>query len=202
MHPYVTDSKERRAVPPLLVVLSGLTAWGLHAAVEAIGLPNPWWLDMPSLAGFYAVFYRVFDRHIWRLPILRKIGLIKVPEIRGKWEGYVTSSFDKGTDHHAACLEIRQTWTRIRVTLHTDSSRSNSLTAAILTETPDCILVSYEYLNEPAPLATSTMHAHRGTARHIFRRVNGKEVLNGQYYTGRDRGTQGCLHFRRDAPTS
>lgn len=184
-------------MPLVFAVLSILTAWGVHNALEALKLSALWWLDVPSVMGFYGFFYGIFDRWVWRVPLLRTAGLVKVPEISGTWEGYVTSSFDEGASHHAASLEILQTWTRLRITLQTASSESRSLTAAILTGGPGSMRISYEYVNTPRPHARSTMHVHRGTARHTLHALGDTEELDGEYYTGRDRETFGELHFSR-----
>ncbi len=197
MHPYVTDSNERRLVPLLLAIVSMLAAWGLHEILEVISLSTPWWFDMPSLMGFYGLFYGSFDKWLWRIPILRKVGLVKVPDIAGKWKGYITSSFDEHQDHCEASIEICQTWTKIRINLETETSRSYSQTAAVLTEIPHCTAISYEYVNEPKAPARTTMHIHRGTARHTLCIVDDTESFDGEYYTGRDRGTFGALHFTR-----
>jgi len=197
MHNYVTDSDERRLVPLLLAAFSVLASWGLFEIMSAVQVTPPWWFDMPSLMGFYGLFYTAFDSWLWRAPFVRGIGLAKVPDLTGKWEGYISSSLDEHQSQRAASIQIRQTWTRIRIDLETANSRSCSQTAAIITEIPDCALISYEYLNEPKADATTTMHTHRGTARHTLCIVDGSEVFDGEYYTGRDRGTFGTLHFKR-----
>ncbi len=197
MHPYITDSNERRLVPLLLTVLSILAAWGLYGLLKTIHLSPPWWFDMPSLIGFYGLFYSAFDKWFWRVPALRKVGLVKVPNINGRWKGYITSSFDEHKKQREACIDILQTWSQIKINLETETSRSYSLTASVLTETPHCIAISYEYVNEPTVDAKATMHIHRGTARHTLSIVDGAEVFDGEYYTGRDRETFGTLHFKR-----
>jgi len=197
MHTYITDSNERRLVPLFLAVLSILAAWGLHGLLETIHVSPPWWFDMPSLMGFYGLFYGAFDRWLWRVPAMRKVGLVKVPNISGRWKGYLTSSFNEHEKQCEACIDILQTWSHIRINLETETSRSYSLTASVLIETPNCVAISYEYVNEPKADAKATMHIHRGTARHTLCTVDGAEVFDGEYYTGRDRGTFGTLHFKR-----
>jgi len=88
---------------------------------------------------------------------------------------------------------IRQNWSAINIMFETEHSRSHSLTAAIITESPLGTVVHYEYLNEPKPKARETMHAHKGTARLILK----GESLEGEYYTGRDRQNYGDLSLRR-----
>lgn len=195
MHPYATDSNERKLVPLFLVIVGVLSAWLLNRVLEGLQFGLPWWVDAPSVVGFYAVFYTAFDRCLWRMPILRRIGLVKVPDLHGTWEGRIASSFDAHATKYDATIGIRQSWARISIDLRTPDSRSHSLTAAILTEDQNAIMISYEYLNEPMLNAKATMHTHRGTAR--FTLTPDSQTLEGEYYTGRDRQNFGVLSFRR-----
>jgi len=195
MYPYTTDSNERKLVLFLLVIISLLLAWFLNRILEVLQCTLPWWIDAPSVVGFCGIFYTIFDKYLWRISILRRIGLVKVPNLHGIWKGYIASSFDAHAAKHDATIEIHQSWTRISINLRTQISKSRSLTAAILTENQDAILISYEYLNEPMPNAKITMHTHRGTARLTL--TLDSQTLEGEYYTGRDRQNFGVLRFRR-----
>ena len=196
MHPFVTDSDERTRILLWLAAVSILAAWGLHELFRVLQFSPPWWLETPSVVGFYALFYTVFDKWGWRIPILRKIEIIKIPDIAGKWEGFVTSSYDEHKNHIDATIMIKQTWTKLKIQLETPTSISQSQTASIITDVHSDI-ISYEYINEPRAHAKATMHTHRGTARHVLKKENDVETFNGEYYTGRDRGTFGTLTFRR-----
>jgi hypothetical protein len=111
--------------------------------------------------------------------------------------GYVASSFDEHGTRYDASIGIRQSWTRIRAILRTENSESHSLIATIITADPDATALGYEYLNEPKAHAKTTMHAHRGMARLTLRELGSRRVLDGEYYTGRDRQNYGILHFER-----
>jgi len=194
MHAYTTDSTERKFVHLYITGASVLAAWVLNRVLGAMQFALPWWIDAPSVIGFYGLLYAIFDKYLWRWRIFRTIGVVKVPDLNGTWNGYVASSFDKHATKYDAILRIVQNCTRISVILETDYSKSSSLIAAIVTEDPGTVL-SYEYLNEPIPNAKHTMHTHRGTAR-LTMQSNGK-ALEGEYYTGRDRQNFGILRFER-----
>lgn len=200
MHSYSTDSSERRGFPLLVAILAVLASLCTHGLLLAFRLSPPWWFDMPSLLTFYGIFYGLFDRYVWRLRFLRRLGLVKTPDIAGIWHGHLTSSFDDHRVRHDATLSVSQTWTTIRILLETESSRSHSLSCSIITEDPDSVLISYEFRNEPKPHAKQTMHSFRGTARHWLRTEAESEVFDGEYYTGRDRETYGSLYFTRRLP--
>lgn len=194
MHPYSTDSNEKNSVPLLLVIASVLSAWFLNRVLEVLQFTVPWWIGAPSVVGFYGMFYTIFDKYLWRLLVLRKIGLVKLPDLNGSWEGYIASSFDAHATKHDATIEIRQSWARISISLRTRISKSHSLTATILTENQNAVIISYEYQNEPMPRAENTMHTHRGTARLTLEPEN--QAIEGEYYTGRDRQNFGILSFK------
>jgi len=177
----------------LLALISVLLAWLLHLVSQALQLKVPWWIDPPSIMGVYGLLYSAFDRYLWQLQLLRKVGLVKVPNLKGIWEGTISSSFDKHGAQYRATVTIDQTWTAISINLETNPSRSHSLIAGIITEGSAGAVLSYEYLNEPKPVAKETMHAHRGTARLVL--IGGH--LEGEYYTGRDRQNYGSLSLRR-----
>src|SRR5207249_2539262 len=157
----------------------------------------PWWIELPSVLAFYGMGYELVDRSIWKWQLPRRVGLLKLPNLSGTWEGYVTSTFDSHADKHAATIEVRQTWTRIVVTLRTDHSESHSLAATLLVDQAFGPLLSYEYLNEPKPNALAAMQTHRGTARLRLESGNEMDVLDGEYYAGRGRENQGIMHFER-----
>ena len=195
MHPYTTDCDKARFIHLALVVLSIGFAFSLKS-LQALGiLQVPWWIDTPSVLGFYGLFYKLFDKYLWRIPLLRKFGLLKIPNLNGAWKGYVTSSFDEHSTKHEATLEINQTWRKLGIQFKTGSSVSNSLSASILTEKLNEVVLSYEYLNEPRSNAKYTMHMHRGTAWLILK--NDGKTLEGEYYTGRGRQTHGAVSFER-----
>lgn len=181
----------------LIAAASILAAWGLHRALEETRFVLPWWIDLPSVMGFYGLFHEIFDRRLWRTGLVRFIRLVAVPVANGRWTGYLISSFDPEGGKKPVTLNVVQTWRRIRIVLETESSESRSLSASMVADDPRITTISYEYLNEPKAHARATMHAHRGTARLAFRSTEDAEVLDGEYYTGRDRQNLGILHFER-----
>ena len=161
-------------------------------------LTVPWWLDAPSTMGFYGVLFGLFDNWLWRLPHLRLLGLIKVPDLTGRWTGYVTSSFDQHAERREVAVEISQTWTRLAIRLRSKESRSNSIVASVLTEShAEGCQVVYKFRNEPIVGAEKEMEAHQGTATLYVERDGA--ALEGDYYSGRGRANEGRIHLSRAA---
>lgn len=196
MHPYATDSTERRRLPLYMVGVSILLAWLLNRMLGLAGLTVPWWVDAPSVAGFYGLIYATFDRRVWRLPLARSLGFVRIPDLNGRWGGTVRPSGGEHANEHPATLEITQTWRDLCIRLRTANSTSRSSIAAVTIGGPESAVVTYEYANEPAADAVGGMHAHRGTARLVL--SSDGRTLEGDYYTGRDRKSHGVLRLERD----
>ena len=194
MHPYATDSTERMHVVVVLALLSVAITYGFHVILTKTGVQWPWWLEAPSVWGVFGGLYTWFDRKLWRCKWLHKIGLVKVPDLNGRWN--VQGHSSTYNEDFAGEILIRQTWTHLSITMETEHSKSHSLTASLLLSQPDGIILSYEYKNEPKANALPTMHAHRGTT---VLRLKVEGILEGEYYSGRDRQNYGTLQLEKKA---
>jgi hypothetical protein len=200
MHPYATDSDERRLVPLFIGALAIISAWFLPGVLRWLGITVPWWIDAPSVIGFYGIYYGIFDRWLWSAEWLCTIRLVKVRNLNGSWDVELTSSFDQHAERRTAQIRITQTWTTLQVRLDSGQSRSGSVIATLLTSDPTEYVLNYEFQNTPNPDATGTMHAHRGSAEIRFERP-GAAVGAGEYYSGRDRANLGPIWLRRSTTT-
>jgi SMODS-associating 2TM, beta-strand rich effector domain len=194
MHGYSTDTDEKRVVILFLAALAIALAWVSSNLLAAVHLAMPWWADAPSSMFFYGVLYALFDKRLWRHPLVRKMGLVKTPNLTGCWRGYLTSSYDNHAKRHDLSVDIFQSWTQISIFLTTVTSISRSCVAVIQVYDPEGIALIYQYENQPLADATRTMHMHYGTA--MLRMLNGNG-LTGDYYAGRDRGTFGRISCHR-----
>jgi SMODS-associating 2TM, beta-strand rich effector domain len=194
MHGYSTDFDEKRVVTLFLAALAIALAWSSANLLAVMRLSIPWWADAPSSMFFFGILYAIFDRHLWRHPLMRRLGLVKTPNLTGRWRGYLTSSFDDHTKRHDLCLQIVQSWTQISILLSTVTSVSRSCVAFIQVSDPEGVALTYQYENQPLANATITMHMHYGTA---MLRMSDAGTLTGDYYAGRDRGTFGRISCRR-----
>ena len=197
MHPYATDSNERKYVPFFLAVFAVVATWGLSQLLDTTKVTVAWWFDAPSTMAFYGIFYNLFDRKLWRIQFLHQLRLIKVPILEGEWSGYITSSFDQHTTKQDVEVRIFQSWTRVGITLISKNSKSYSRLATILTDRPDGMALNYEYQNEPMPYGSPTMEIHQGAARLVLSDPN---ILAGDYYSGRGRQTIGSIYLKKIQP--
>jgi hypothetical protein len=197
MHPYGTDSNERQYIPLILAGLAIAAALLLSYLLDTFSIQIPWWIDAPSTMGFYGIFYSLFNKRIWKMELLRDIGLVKVPVLEGLWKGTITTSFDEHASTHEVEIQIRQKWTQIAINLQGKDSTSHTLAATLLTESPQGIVLSYQYRNEPLPQAVDAMQIHHGTARLTLSNTG---RLEGEYYSGRGRRNYGSMSLERKRP--
>ena len=190
MHSYDADGRSRAVAA--LTVGSLFLVWVLHLALEIIDFRPQWWLSVPSFAGFYSAFYWLFDRYVWRWGILRRVGLLALPDLNGLWKGEINSSYVERPATSVA-VEILQRWSKLVVTLETEDSRSRSIAATFRTEDVPRPELSYLYINEPKATAAESMQSHRGT---VTLELVG-DCLEGDYYSGRGRREIGTLKLTR-----
>ena len=198
MHPYATDSSERVTIPVIVIAVAIGASFGVAKLVTASGLQDKlWWLDVPAVWGFYVLFLKGFDRWVWTWPVLRMIGLVRVPDLNGTWTGHGVSLFEDGQGKNTRFdvqVRIAQRWTQCLIQLETAHSQSESVIGGITVGEGQRPTLSYEYRNEPRALASQGMQAHRGAAR---LEMHDDGHLEGEYYSGRGRQGYGTLHLRR-----
>lgn len=194
MHTYATDSKDRETIPLWLAALAVANALLLNHLLRALNLQIPWWIDAPSVMGFYGLFYTIFNNYLWRFRF-KSICLSEIPDIRGTWIGCVKSSYGGGAEVQGVLLYVRQNWSKLSVQVETGNSRSFSTMAVVNTHNSSESGLKYEYISEPGALSIQTMQTHRGTAS--LRLSPDGFTLKGEYYTGRGRQNIGEMIFRK-----
>ena len=144
----------------------------------------------------FGFFHMAFSKRLWRNSLLRSSGLVSLPDLNGTWQGHLITSY-KNHSKTPIKVTIRQTWDKMSVKLNTCESTSASFIAAIQCDGGEQCILYYLYKNEPNQFVRDTMHEHGGTARlHIE-----KDELRGDYYTGRDRYTQGEIVLNENHDT-
>jgi len=143
----------------------------------------------------------LFKKFIWKQkPDLFYPWLCSIPYMGGIWEGSLLSDYiypetqQKG-DRISAKLEIIHEFDRIKVTLETNQSSSNSYVSDIWTDAADRKYLCYTYYNS-ADQGRDSNPNHEGTAKLRISKDNSENlILKGHYFTGR--GTTGKMKFER-----
>ena len=194
MHGYAIDSRERVLAVRILFMASALVSGVAAMLIPSDFVPFRWLLPIPSIALVFGVSYWAFDNWIWRWRFLRTVRLISVPDLRGTWEGTVSSSYTGFEETQPVDVTIEQTWTKLAVRLNAAESRSWSVTASVLSNAPEGLVLTYLFDNEPKAESARTMQRFRGTTV-LVRTAPSR--LEGHYYTGRGRETHGSLKLSR-----
>ena len=194
MHDYAIDSRERVFVVRILFMISALVAGGTTALIPSDLLPMRWLLPIPSIPLVFGVSYWAFDNWLWRCRFLRVLRLTSVPDLRGTWTGTIASSYTGFEKTQPVKVTIEQTWTKMVVRLNAAESRSWSITASVLTNSPEGLVLTYLFDNNPEAESVRTMQRFRGTTVLVS---TAPDQLEGHYYTGRGRETHGSIKLCR-----
>ena len=189
VHPYSTDER-RVSVYAGLAVVSVIVSWGLVAITSGLAWPQ-WLISPPSLAGSFAALYAIFDRYLWRLPVFHWLGLARIKDIGGIYEGNLISTFRDGegsATQRAINIRVTQTWTRISVEMVVISGESSSESVSALgsvTRDGQSTRLIYVYRNRVNPgLADADMGDHEGAAD---LRIDTDGTVSGRYFNSRPR---------------
>lgn len=204
VHAYAISPHTRERVTLVLFGSSILLAYASHLLLSWADVSIPWWVESPSALLIYGVLRYAFDHWGWHLGIVRQ--LTHIPNLSGRWIGNIRSSHFEHQDGPSGELRICQDWTTMSVRFLGAASENGdrSTSSSEMAVMTDCDAahcgLAYAYLNEPDSGSMDTMHIHRGTARLKLDTHEGRQVLTGEYYTGRDRQTHGRMHFVKQTP--
>src|SRR5579883_1100077 len=112
-YPYATDSPERETLTFYFAGAGIALAYGLHRLIEAFHPAVPWYVDIPSPIVFYDLVRRFFAHVAWKWQFFRSVGLVRIPNLNGRYYGHLSSSHDDHGARHKCELVIRQSWTGI-----------------------------------------------------------------------------------------
>lgn len=197
MHDYAFDIGERRTWYVIMLIATGiLNALVNHEVIQQFVQHHlTWEIEVPKVLTSFALVHWFFSNHLWKWSPLYNLPFLNVPDLNGIWEGNLTSSHDGYRHPHEIKVDVSQTWNKIQISLEADQSKSWSDFAAISKSGKQDYILTYGYTNEPKSGRKDTMHMHRGTVRLA---VKGNK-LEGFYYTGRDRTTDGNIRLHRAA---
>ena len=212
MHTYSTDNDLRPKIYGGLALL----AYGITILIELVTTVLS--TVLPFAVGFvvswglaFTVVWKIHDRWFWKTRIAQALGITRVPNLNGTWEGWIVTSYEGDIPDEAlhsdndpggegqkmiATLDIDQTWRKINVHFKTTQTPSDSNGATLLTQKGKWPSISYQYENEGAPLVEG-LDMHFGTASLEYRDEGGTDTLEGLYYTGPGRDNNGLMYFER-----
>lgn len=145
LHEYSIDVDRTKIIYSLTILSSFISVWIPKIPfLSAFSFPI-------TTAGVFAILFLIFDNFLWKLKILRKIGVVQTPNINGTWKGNFKSSYSNFRDAYPATLIIKQTWTKIRIRGKFNNSLSNSDIASIKVKDGSDMMLYYSYRNDKRP---------------------------------------------------
>jgi len=197
MHQYQTDDSVKKNFLIVAVLLAVALAYLFGKAIDALQIQIPWYLESPSILGFFGAIYWLYDKYIWKTKWIQKVDWIKTPNISGKWNVEIRTSHGDFTETVSGKAIIRQTAFKISIALETDTSTSNSIHAALMrTEKVSEYELTYNYINHPKADSLETMSIHMGTTHVSI--ADDSQKIDGEYYSGRNRQNFGRVTFSRN----
>lgn len=212
MHTYSTDNDLRPKIyGGLALIAYGITIL-VELATSALSTILPFAAGVVVSWGLaFAFVWKIHDRWFWKTRIAQVLGITRVPNLNGKWEGYIVTSYkgeipdealhpdndpSKDGQKLLSWLDIDQTWRKINVHFETTQTPSDSNGATMLIEEGKWPSLSYQYENEGSPLVEG-LDMHFGTASLEYRNGGETDTLEGLYYTGPGRDNNGLMYFER-----
>lgn len=199
MHPYSHSPRSKAGIYLILATFSILAAELILHVLAQNGVTSlPWWSSVPSFTTIYWGLYTIFNRYIWKTKYVQAyrsyVGV--PPNVEGCWQGTVSSSNGKDEKYQIE-INVEQRWNEISISLRSNSSKSQSLTAHVDTSHPET-LITYTYINTPRKDNVDTMTSHKGTAQLSLRNHRIRpDTLQGGYFNDNQRRTFGEIDVVR-----
>ncbi len=198
MHPYSININDKSKVYWIIVPLSLVCGYFTNEYILKnleIYQSYSWIADIPSSGlAFFAIFYQLFDKIIWKWFSIANFWF-ETPVICGEYVGELLSSRDDKQLPTKIEIKIKQTLTKIKISLHTSQSTSKSEMAALLVDEPDGALLIYEFINDHRKVADPNLTIHRGLTRLTFNKT--EKSLEGIYYTSPERKNYGEIKVKK-----
>jgi hypothetical protein len=159
--------------------------------------PTSWYfaLDTFGVLGAYGFLYKLYDLYLWKYLPWKSFSVVDFPIIEGRWKGQILSSYDDHRLPTEAVLEVKQTFSEVKVCMYTKKSHSYSLVEGFVKEETGQTSLHFEYLNVPNGQATKTMNPHFGTGILVLHSNTNR--IEGEYYNSPrfSRGHAGRYEF-------
>jgi hypothetical protein len=138
-------------------------------------------IDVALVFTFACLFYFAFERWLWHFPLWQKLGIVQIPDLRGAWQGTLTTSYDGNSQVYPIRLQVDQTWRTLHITLISRTSRSTSLTAVVRPHHQYAYELSYVYHAKPRDdNQPDEIQAHTGLCNLLY--DDNRQELKGRYH--------------------
>lgn len=173
------------------VLFAFLTSKILIPYIEELSGADFWYLEIPSVLGYFSILYGIFDTHLWKVSFINQF--LDLPNLNGQWKGTLQSSFNDYSVDYPHEFIIDQTFSKIHIFNEVETSESHSIMGAINRLNSKYMVLKFEYLNEPTKPNPSGMVSHYGV--NTLKIYENGTKLKGEYYTDKNRKTHGNMRL-------
>jgi len=125
------------------------------------------------------ILYSLFNKYLWRIPLIKKLLSIEVPYVGGIWIGELVSSYDSFATSQPVELEFFQTFTDIRECYNSTHAVEESIAAEILPEREGNARIVFVY-KTTATADRKGYTSHEGAA--ILHVQDDGKLITGEYF--------------------
>lgn len=187
------DLRKTSHVLFFIVFLPGVSfgaGWGFAQLFPDL----PFWAEGLSPLAAYGLLYGFFERFAWHWPIFRWLGVVTMPDVRGRWLGEQISSYRDGNNKpriSRTVMEVKQTFSSIKATTYYKNWQTAHCVSSFIPVDGECVLfIMFE--SEPRPGYDGVVAPHKGVTR-LLRQPDA--TLKGTYFNAN--GNHGELLFKR-----
>jgi hypothetical protein len=196
MHAYQVDQNVQKNIFILTFILAIASEYLFDLFIKKFSIPIPWWVESPSIFLFFAFYLWLYNNYFWEKWPFNKLSWFKIPNINGDWNVEIKSSFAGFDKPISGKAKIRQTASKICISLETSQSKSSSTSGILINDVgSNDYELTYNFLNQPKAESTETMNIHRGTS--ILNFSENPNKLEGDYFSGRGRQQFGRIILKR-----
>jgi hypothetical protein len=161
----------------------------------SLAFPNlPFWVEGLSPLAAFGLLYSWFEKYMWHWPIFRGLGVVAVPDVRGRWLGEQVSSFKNEDGSHRksrVIMEVQQTFSSINIeTFYKNWQTEHTISSFVDVDGTPVLFVMFETAPKVGYDGDAT--AHKGVIR-LSSVPNARLV--GTYFNAN--GASGELSFKR-----
>lgn len=198
MHSYSINSSERWKILFFLAALSIGIVSIFKLLIQSYSIDASY-ITTPSAFAIYGLVYMAFDKYLWKIQVLKTIGIIQTPNISGCWEGEAKSSLDDFKEIFKFDLTIHQTWSNISLYLEAETKESISTMASINNTNPTISKIEWGFLSKNKPMYSKDEYMFYGVTRLNLNLVNNKvsDEVSGDYYTDVSRDSYGNILLKK-----
>jgi hypothetical protein len=180
-----------------ILILALAIDMGFEFIQNYISVGNDFLYRAPTNTAIIASLLIFYDKYLWKYPVFNF--LVKIPNLNGRYEGYIKYEWEGKKEEKETVVEIIQTASKIQVNTYFNSENhentfSKSLVEDIKHENGQFSIYLF-YFNSGTNIS-SYLDCHEGAncLKAFLNDDKSPRKLSGHYFTNRDTQTKGIIN--------